>query len=97
MVNKNLQSFLNYTKEDGEFIYINLIIVGEDNDTILVQKRTSFRKNFPNCWEFMGDYLRDNESIKEGITRSLGNANLKMEEILSLVHDFKWRGTSREV
>ena len=97
MLNKNLQSFLNYTKEDGEFIYINLIVVGENNDAIIVQKRNSFRKNFPNCWEFIGDYLRDDESIKEGITRSLGNANLKLDEILSLVHDFKWRGTAREV
>jgi hypothetical protein len=97
MLNKNLKNFLSYTKEDGEFIYINLIIVGENNETILVQKRSTFRKNFPNCWEFIGDYLRDNESILEGITRSLGNANLKLDEILSLVHDFKWRGTAREV
>jgi NUDIX domain len=97
MLNKNLSNFLNYTKEDGEFIYINLIIVGKNEDTILVQKRTEFRKNFPNCWEFIGDYLRDNESIKEAIVRSLGNANLKVSEILSLVHDFSWRGTAREV
>ncbi len=97
MINKNLNSFLNYTKEDGEYIYINLIIAGEENNKILVQKRTSFRKNFPSCWEFIGDYLRDNESIKECIIRSLGNSNLKIDETLSLVHDFKWRGTAREV
>jgi hypothetical protein len=97
MLNKNLQNFLNYTKEEGEFIYINLIVVGENHENILVQKRSEFRKNFPNCWEFIGDYLRDNESIKEAITRSLGNGNLKLDEILSLVHDFRWRGTAREV
>lgn len=41
MLNKNLQNFLNYTKED-EFIYINLIVVGENHETILVQKDLSF-------------------------------------------------------
>jgi hypothetical protein len=43
MLNKNLQNLLSYNKED-EFIYINLIVVGENHETILVQKRSEFRK-----------------------------------------------------
>jgi 8-oxo-dGTP diphosphatase len=97
MLNENLLNFLNYTKEDGEFIYVNLIVLGKNDDTILIQKRTEHRKNFPNCWEFIGDYLRDDESLRECVIRSLGNSNLRLESILSLVHDFKWRGTAREV
>jgi hypothetical protein len=44
MLNKNLQNLLNYNEEEGEFIYINLIVVGENHETILVQNRSEFRK-----------------------------------------------------
>ena len=97
MLTKNLQNFLNYTKEEGEFIYVNLLIIDNKGESILVQKRTEFRKNFPNTWEFVGDYLRDNESIISCINRSLLNSNLQLEELLTLAHDFQWRGTAREV
>lgn len=66
--------------------FINIIITNKDN-MILVSKRSSNRKTFPNCYDFsVGGHVNSGESYEKAAYRELkeelGIEDVKLQEIV---------------
>jgi hypothetical protein len=89
--NLDLVQLLLDVKSKYDNVIIDFIICSEDDRTILVQKRSSTRKLFPNLWEFTGGKLDGDESILECIKTNLKKvAGMELTSVIGLAHQFVW-------
>lgn len=73
------------TVKPSQLRFINIIIINEDNK-IIVPKRSSNRKIFPNCYDFsVGGHVNSGENYDEAAYRELeeelGIKNVKLQEV----------------
>ncbi len=58
--------------EDGEFHRTAHVWVINDNNELLLQKRSASKKSHPNCWDISGaGHIREGESVIDGAIREL--------------------------
>lgn len=58
--------------ENGNFHRTAHVWIINDNNELLLQKRSASKKSHPNCWDISGaGYIRVGESITEGAIREL--------------------------
>ena len=80
-INSEMQS----TVKPSQLRFINIILIN-DNEEILVPKRSSNRKIFPNCYDFsVGGHVNSGEEYIEAAYRELkeelGIKNVELQEI----------------
>lgn len=73
------------TVKPSQLRFVNIIIINDDNKIIL-PKRTSNRRIFPNCYDFsVGGHVNSGENYEEAAYRELkeelGIENVKLKEI----------------
>ena len=73
------------TVKPSQLRFINIIIINNDN-MIVVPKRSSNRKLFPNCYDFsVGGHVNSGENYEEAAYRELreelGIENVKLQEV----------------
>lgn len=73
------------TVKPSQLRFINIIIINENNK-IIVPKRSSNRKIFPNCYDFsVGGHVNSGENYEEAAYRELkeelGITNVKLQEV----------------
>ncbi len=58
--------------EDGEFHRTAHVWIINDNNELLLQKRSATKKSHPNCWDISGaGHIRAGESVIDGTIREL--------------------------
>lgn len=58
--------------EDGNFHRTAHVWIINDNNELLLQKRSASKKSHPNCWDISGaGHIRAGESVTEGAIREL--------------------------
>ncbi len=73
------------TVKSSQLRFVNIIIINDDNK-ILLPKRTSNRRKFPNCYDFsVGGHVNSGEKYEEAAYRELkeelGIENVKLKEV----------------
>lgn len=73
------------TVKPSQLRFINIIIISENNK-IIVPKRSSNRKIFPNCYDFsVGGHVNSGENYEEAAYRELkeelGITNVRLQEV----------------
>lgn len=73
------------TVKSSQLRFVNIIIINDDNK-ILLPKRTSNRRKFPNCYDFLvGGHVNSGEKYEEAAYRELkeelGIENVKLKEV----------------
>ncbi len=92
---KYLSSLQKQAEAAKKQIVVSALILNKDK--IFVQKRSSDRKLFPNCWDVVGGHLEKGENIISTLSREIKEeTSWQLEKILGHFYTFDWQAQAQE-
>lgn len=82
-------------ENQNQKIVIDCLIFNENNQ-ILVQKRSATRRLFPNCWDLIGGHLESGDTILSTISKEiLEETGLENAKVLELMDIIDWQDSEK--
>ena len=76
----------------GRQFVIDAVIFDHQQQKVLLQKRSPYRKLFPNQWDLIGGHMMINETESQCLAREImEETHMTLTKIHTMLHQFNWK------